>query len=195
MCLPDSENESVLLYSKQDSLAAKLRAGNRAAAEEFVDLYYRRIYLYLRRLGHNQNLSEELTQECFLRFWRHLGQLRDGRSLDCWLYSVAGNVARAYWRRNRGRQTISIELTELPENIDSGFEQAGYNEQLNRVKTAVERLPLKLRQAIVLHYMQQLTIDQAAVAAGIRKGTFKSRLHRALKAIRKEVGLQSDRKK
>ncbi|MHC4596847.1 MAG: RNA polymerase sigma factor, partial [Planctomycetota bacterium] len=62
-----------------------------------------------------------------------------------------------------------------------------HNEQLEQLKNAVTRLPIKLRQAVVLHYMQQLTITEAAEAAGIRKGTFKSRLNRALKALRKRV--------
>jgi RNA polymerase sigma factor (sigma-70 family) len=52
----------------------------------------------------------------------------------------------------------------------------------------VGELPRKLREAIVLHYMQHLTISEAAEAAGIREGTFKSRLNRALRALRKQVG-------
>ena len=55
------------------------------------------------------------------------------------------------------------------------------------VRDAVAKLPVKLRETIVLHYMQQLTIAEAAEIAGIRQGTFKSRLNRALKTLKKSV--------
>ncbi len=58
---------------------------------------------------------------------------------------------------------------------------------MSRVHEAVARLPWKLRQAIVLHYMEQLTISEAAEAAGIRQGTLKSRLNRGLESLREEV--------
>jgi len=51
----------------------------------------------------------------------------------------------------------------------------------------VARLPWKLRQAIVLHYLDQLTIAEAAEAAQVRTGTLKSRLNRGLEALRKQI--------
>jgi RNA polymerase sigma-70 factor (ECF subfamily) len=52
----------------------------------------------MRRLGHGRQLSEDLTQETFLRAWRHIGQLRNGKALEAWLYRIAGNVSKLYWR-------------------------------------------------------------------------------------------------
>ena len=173
---------------RRDSLAGRLRAGDRAAAAELVDLYYERIYLYMRRLGHDRQVSEDLTQESFLNAWGHIGQLRDGKALNSWLYRIAGNVSKLYLRRHKGREAASIEGIEVADGSSkTEGDKAGHNEQLEQLKNAVTRLPIKLRQAVVLHYMQQLTITEAAEAAGIRKGTFKSRLNRALKALRKHV--------
>jgi len=58
---------------------------------------------------------------------------------------------------------------------------------LNRLKDAVAGLPWKLRQTVVLHYMQHMTIAEAAEAAEVRQGTFKSRLNRALNILRKRI--------
>ena len=173
---------------RRDSLAARLRAGDRTAAAELVDLYYERIYLFMRRFGHSRQVSEDLTQESFLNAWGHIGQLRDGKALHSWLYRIAGNVSNLYWRRHKGRKAASIEGIEIADSSSkTEGDKAGHNEQLEQLKNAVTRLPIKLRQAVVLHYMQQLTITEAAEAAGIRKGTFKSRLNRALRALRKHV--------
>ncbi len=173
---------------RRDSLAARLRAGDRTAAAELVDLYYERIYLFMRRLGHSRQVSEDLTQESFLNAWGHIGQLRDGKALNSWLYRIAGNVSKLYWRRHKGREAASIEGIEVADGSSkTEGDKAGHREQLEHLNNAVTRLPIKLRQAVVLHYMQQLTIAEAAEAAGVRKGTFKSRLNRALKALRKHV--------
>jgi RNA polymerase sigma factor (sigma-70 family) len=74
-----------------------------------------------------------------------------------------------------------------PYSGEAGHDVVAHNEQLGRLQGAVDRLSWKLRQAIVLHYMQHLSIAEAAKAAGIRQGTFKSRLNRALNILRKHV--------
>jgi len=143
---------------RQDSLARRLRAGEHAAATELVDIYYKQIYLFMRRLGHDRQVSEDLTQESFLNAWHHIGQLRDGK---------AG--------------------FDISDSNNAQHDKVERNELLEQLKNAVARLPIKLRQTVVLHYIQQLTIAESADAAGVRQGTFKSRLNRALTALRKQV--------
>ncbi len=170
-----------------DSLARRLRAGDHTAATELVDIYYKQIYLFMRRLGHDLQVSEDLTQESFLNAWHHIGQLRDGKALNGWLYRIAGNISKLYWRRHKHKKPAGIENVDVPVSTNTGLEIVEHNEQLEHLKKVVARLPVKLRQTIVLHYMQQLTIAEAADAAGIRQGTFKSRLNRALTTLRKQV--------
>ena len=185
----DANRREKHLNELQDSLAARLRAGDHVAAEEFVDMYNERIYLYMRRLGHNRQVSEDLTQESFIQAWQHINQLKNGKALNSWLYRIASNVSKLHWRRHKGRESASIEAIgiDVPESDEDGSNRVEHYEQLGRLKDAVAALPIKLRQAIVLHYMQQLTIAEAAEAAGIRQGTFKSRLNRALETLRKLV--------
>jgi RNA polymerase sigma-70 factor (ECF subfamily) len=185
----DANKRQKDLKEKRESLTARLRAGERAAAADLVDMYNERIYLYMRRLGHNRQVSEDLTQESFLQAWQHINQLREGNALNSWMYRIASNVSKLYWRRLKGRETTSIEGigVDAPENGEAVYDKIGHSEQLGRLRNAVARLPEKLRQAVVLHYMEHLTIAEAAEAAGISEGTFKSRLNRALTALRKQV--------
>lgn len=170
---------------RQNSLAARLRAGNRAAAAELVDIYYQQLYTFFRRLGHGRQVSEDLTQECFIAAWQHIGQLRSGSTLNSWMYRIAGNVSKVYWRRHETSKTVSIEEIDVPDGGEPEGDKSGRSEEVGRLKNAVEMLPMKLRQAVVLHYMQHLTIVEAAEAAGVRCGTFKSRLNRALEILKK----------
>jgi RNA polymerase sigma-70 factor (ECF subfamily) len=168
-------------------LAGRLRKGERSAAEVLVNRYYERIYLFMRAVGHNRQTSEDLTQETFLRAWYHIGQLRDGKALNGWLFRIAGNVSKLHHRRHRDRATVDLESVDPQAGGADGSQRAGDREQMGQLHEAVSRLPWKLRQAIVLHYMEQLTIAEAAEAAGIRPGTLKSRLNRGLEALRQEV--------
>jgi RNA polymerase sigma-70 factor (ECF subfamily) len=170
------------------SLVRRLRAGERTAAEELVDNYYERIYLFMRAVGHDKHTSEDLVQETFLRAWHHIGQLRDGKALNGWLFRIAGNVSRLYWRRHKDIGVLSPDVVERVGREIDGSQEAGQQEQFARLHGAIARLPWKLKQAIVLHYLEQLTIAEAADAAGIRQGTMKSRLNRGLEALRTEIG-------
>jgi RNA polymerase sigma-70 factor (ECF subfamily) len=185
----DANRREKYLEELRDSLSARLRAGDRAAAGEFVDMYNERIYLYMRRLGHNRQVSEDLTQKSFLQAWQHINQLKNGKALNSWLYRIASNVSKLHWRQHKGKESASIEGIgiDVPENDEAGSDKVEHYEQLGRLKNAVASLPIKLRQSIVLHYMQQLTIAEAAEAAGVRQGTFKSRLNRALETLRKQI--------
>jgi RNA polymerase sigma-70 factor (ECF subfamily) len=174
-------------YSEQrrNSLAARLRAGNRAAAVELVDIYHEQLYVFFRRLGHSCQASEDLTQECFIAAWQHIGQLRSEKTLNSWMYRIAGNISRLYWRGHKVSKAVSIEEIDVPDGGEPEYEKTGRSEQVVRLKNAVAELPIKLRQTVVLHYMQHLTIVEAAEAAGVRCGTFKSRLNRALKILKR----------
>lgn len=167
------------------SLAKRLRHGDRAAAETLVERYHERIYVFMRSMGHDRQTSEDLTQETFMRAWYHIGQLRDGKALTGWLFRIASNVSRVYWRKHKHPGPVNIDDVEPAEGGTDMAEEAGDREMFAGLHQAVARLPWKLRQAVVLHYMDQLTIAEAAEAANVRAGTLKSRLNRALEALRK----------
>ncbi len=171
-------------------LAARLRAGDHNAAVELVDGWYQQIYLFMRRLGHNRQTSEDLTQETFFRAWQHIGQLRDSAMLNSWLYRIAANVSRYHWRLAKNDELLSVDAAkgfEVPAGGSASPETADDAEQLNRLNRIVSELPVKFKEAVVLHYMQRLSIAEAAEAVGVRQGTYKSRLNRALKIIKKRL--------
>ncbi len=185
------QEKSKYRQAMHDSLPGRLKAGEQRAAEELVDAYHEQLYLVMRRLGHGREVSEDLVQESFLQAWRHIRQLRSETALNGWLYRIAANVSRQWWRRNKKKlKAASIEDCEEVELRGDGDESRRLEEleQLRRLQGRVAGLSRKLQEAIVLHYMQHLTISEAAEAAGIREGTFKSRLGRALQALREQMG-------
>lgn len=175
------------MENRQNLLAGRLKAGDHAAAAELVDMYYEQIYRFMRRLGHSKEAGEDLTQETFFQAWRHVGQLRSGGALSGWLYHIALNASRMYGRRHKDVEMVRMELLEAAGSGEQGDVLAANRDELARLRDAVGELPVKLRRVVVLHYMQHLTIAQAAEAVGVGKGTLKSRLSRALKVLRKRL--------
>ena len=104
-----------------------------------------------------------------------------------WIYSIAGNASRRYWRRNKIRTTVSLDEISPCEHLELDSNNAEKLEEFDTLRKAIFELPEKRRQAVILHYMQHLTISEAASAANIKQGTFKSRLSRALKQLRKQL--------
>ncbi|MHC4637166.1 MAG: RNA polymerase sigma factor [Planctomycetota bacterium] len=172
------------LENDPNSLAVRLRKGEHQAAVEFVDIYYKQIFLYFRRLGHDCQISEDLTQETFMSAWQSIYQLRENKALTSWLYHIAGNNSRLYWRRHKDEKPSSPEIFSNPPEGQYDF---GQFDELEKLRKAIEELPIKLRQAVIMHYMQELTIEKAAQAAQIKIGTFKSRLNRALNKLRTKI--------
>jgi len=173
--------------AEQAALAKRLRHGDRAAAEELVEWYYDRIYLFMRAMGHDSQISEDLTQEAFMKAWYHIGQLRSGKALTGWLFRIASNVSRLHWRKHKHESHVHGEGAEPVAGGADGLTHAGEREQFAWLHQEIAQLPWKLRQAIVLHYLDQLTIAEAAQAAQVRPGTLKSRLNRGLEALRKHI--------
>ncbi len=173
------------MEDNRNAFVRRLRASEHQAAVELVDAYYKQIYLFIRRLGHSQNESEDLTQEVFTLAWRHIGQLRNDMAISTWLYRIAVNASRTARRKRKGKVAETIE--NVPQSGEPDSNKAEEVEEIDLLQKAVTNLPMKLRQVIVLHYMQQLSIAEAARAAQIREGTFKSRLNRALKKLREQM--------
>jgi len=168
-------------------IAQRLINGEQAAANDLVDRFYKKIYLYMRRLGHGSQISEDLTQECFLNAWRYAGQLRNTKALSSWIYRIASNVSRLYWRRKKAVNLIDVTEVEIEDVNNESIEKAEKEEMYEILEQTIGELPIKLRQAIVLHYMQNLTISETAEVIGIREGTLKSRLNRALEMMRTKL--------
>ena len=154
----------------------------RLLVERYRDVLYGTAYLMTR----NHAYAEEALQEAFLRAWRGLGGFRGG-SLKAWLVRILVNRVISQGRR---KALDSIPLEEAPEPPASA--QAGQDPlvetqrrvEREEVRRALERLPEEQRQVVTLRFFAELSVEETAAALGVRPGTVKSRLFRALERLR-----------
>ena len=191
------------------ALAPQLRAGQAAradqglAAEEFdaiVRAHQRRIYRVLLGLVRDPDAAATLTQECFLRAYRHRRSFRGEATVGTWLVRIAVNLAAdhsrnrrtAFWRRlfaaakPEGAIAAVPTADELADPRASPERQLAVREQLQAVWSAVEGLSAQQRTAFVLRFAEEMTLEEVAHAMSLEVGTVKAHLARALGALRKE---------
>ena len=145
-------------------------------AEEYQAPVLRMCFLTLR----DRTMAEDAAQETFLKIYRTMDTFRGECSEKTWIMKIAVRTCydmnRSGWFRFMNRR-VTPEM--LPE------EAAGeYDERDDELTAAVLRLPLKLREAILLHHYQGLNINETADALGITHASASGRLKRGREKLK-----------
>lgn len=126
----------------------------------------------------DEELAQEIAQETFILAYRSADRFRGDSSAYTYLYRIALNLVRSWYRRAWNR-------TAFHEYTESVSPDPGPDERLERdgtcraVRKAVLALPPRFRETAVLHYFADMPIKDIARVVGVSEGTVKSRLHRA----------------
>lgn len=157
-----------------------MRQGREDALEAFVRKYYPKILQYCRVHIADAGYAEDLTQETFVRFFGSLDRYRHYGKAANYLYVIAANLCRDYYRKNR-----EIPVAELPEEVP----QASDTRELQMdVRAALEKLPEEIRAAAILYYIQGERQRDIARILGIRTSLVKYRIARARQLLAAELG-------
>jgi RNA polymerase sigma-70 factor (ECF subfamily) len=173
-------------------LVRRLRRRDRDACRELIRRFHASVYGYLRRMGADPSLAEDFTQETYARAWQRIGTLREAASLRSWLLAIARNE---FLQGARGKDPEPSGLEDVPEPAapGPGAEDAlALAERDRQIHRAVRRLEATLREAIVLHYFQDLSLREVGAVLGIPAGTAKSRVNRALACLRGLLQKETD---
>ena len=171
-----------------EALATRAQAGEREAAVELIELFYERIYAFLRRLTANETEAADLTQRTFARVWQALPTFAGRSSVGSWIHGIAYHVY-VDWRRVAHRlEPRSSEWWDThPANQASPDEAASRNDFNRTVYDLVDGLGTDLKETVHLHYYQELTLQETADAMGVATSTVKYRLRQALAELQKKL--------
>jgi RNA polymerase sigma-70 factor, ECF subfamily len=133
--------------------------------------------------------AQEAAQAALVRAWRDLPTLRQAASFDAWLYRLLVNACRDEARRRQRNRQREIALDgQEPSGSAEPFSWLADRDELDR---AFARLTPDQREILALVYYRDLTVPEAARAIGAPLGTAKSRLHRALDALRAALAAEA----
>ena len=160
------------------SLVDRVRSGDRDAFTQFVERYGTMVLRTARLIVRDPDLAEDVCQETFLKSWRRMGSLRDEDPAG-WLNRIAANEAVSAWRRRHRLQALRERI-----GLDPGRSGGVSTEERLDLGRALDRLKVEERAVVVLHYYQDLGVEETAAALGIPVDTAKSRLKTALRRLR-----------
>lgn len=166
------------------------RAGG-ARVGTFAELMDRRVidaaYRYATLMLGNRADAEDATHDAALTAWRHLGELRDPSKFEAWFGRIVVNACRD---RLRARRRMPVRIALDPE-LSSPDPNTGFAGR-DALADAIRSLSADHREAVVLRFYADLTVDQIAARTGVGAGTVKSRLHYALRHLRAAVDAETE---
>jgi RNA polymerase sigma factor (sigma-70 family) len=132
--------------------------------------------------------ADDVVQEAFVKAYAALPRFR-GDAFRAWLLSIVHNETRNL-HRSRGRRVARESMASLPEELLAfgPEEEAMSADRRLRLLGNVRQLPVGLREVVSCRYLLELSEAETAMTLGLPAGTVKSRLHRALESLRREVG-------
>lgn len=162
-------------------------AGGSRVDPWLVDLYrseYRRLVRLATMLVDDQGLAEELVQDAFVAVARvrESAPLREPDSAAAYLRSAVANRARSQLRKRRVRRR-HLRSVEAPPSSPPADGPTLEADATRRMIDALDRLPDRQRQVLVLRYYGDLREAEIAEALGISTGTVKTHAHRGLAAL------------
>lgn len=170
-------------------LVERHRCGDDAAFDEVYERFGEMVYNLALRLSGNREEAADLTQEIFLRIYRHLGSFGGRSTLKTWVFRVAVNHCRD--RLSRHQVETEPILDGVEEREVAFADPARSPEELalaaddgRRVTAGLACLAPCFREAVVLRDLEGLSYEEIADVLGVRVGTVRSRIARGRDQLR-----------
>lgn len=168
-----------------DSLASRIRDGDRFAFRQFYNLNSRKVFGFALTYLKSRSEAEEIIQAVFVKIWETRSSIQDNLSLKSYLYKITVNHIYNYIKYKKIRSgSISIDPEE-PDN--STLDNIYFNSLQENVNSLIEQLPEQRKLIFKLSRQEGLSYDQIAAKLQISVRTVESQVYKALKYLRKHL--------
>ena len=168
-----------------EQLMQRAAHGNDRAFEELYNRHARRLQgFFVRRLGKDRDLAADFMHDTFLRLYAVRENYREGHNFRAWLYTIAYNLCKNHFRH---------QFTVIHDEVEEVTEEAGVEVNVDAailrdsLRSILQQLPEPYAMLFSLHYEEELTIPQIAQIVSLPEGTVKSRLHKTMNIIKKQL--------
>ncbi len=182
-------------------LVRRLQAGDEQAFNILVRRHQQRALNLAFQVLRDREDAAEVAQDAFVKVYRNINRFRAECAFTTWLHQIVMNLARnkyRWWKR-RGKQAM-ISLDEPIDDPDgtrprqlavdpaTPDNEVVRDEFACRISEAMNQLPVKFREVLVLRNVEELSYEEIGQLLGCSMGTVKSRIARAREALRAKVG-------
>jgi RNA polymerase sigma-70 factor (ECF subfamily) len=181
------------MESEDSTIARGLRLREPALLDHLIEQYQHRLLRYLVYLTGNGDLAQDLFQETWIRVLERGHQFDGQRPFSTWLYAIARNLTIDTFRKKRMLSLDGLMEDEdhAPlEPVDPGplpWQHLAQHEQTDQINAALLRIPAQYREAVVLRFKDELSLEEIAGVTRSPIGTVKSRLYRGLNLLMEQL--------
>src|ERR1700722_15498689 len=169
------------------------RAGDPAAWDTLFRRYQLPLYVYVFELTREEQTGLDLVQETFIAAVKHIGSLREDGKFGSWLFGIAHQKCVQRWRKRSGKEILFDEIPELPDEPENRPDDLLIRrEQEAEFMKLLNQLPLPHRSVLLLHFVEDFSVEEIGRITETQPGTVKSRLHYAKKSLRKLVEAKNE---
>lgn len=190
------------IATEEATLVAELQAGSEHAFRLLIAQYSQPVYSMIARSLRDQADAADVTQEVFVKVFRHIGGFHGDASLRTWIYRIALHEVsnqRRWWSRHK-KQEMTLDATQendegesfclgdtLASSVDSPLTCAEQSEAREQVAAALRTIPEAFRTVVVLREIEGFGYEEIAEMLNVNLGTVKSRLTRGRAALREAL--------
>ncbi len=179
------------MEAADDEIVKQVLGGSRNRYRFLVSRYERQIFNLMFRYSHNDDDAADLTQEVFVKAYSRLDQYRYDDRFFSWLYALAVNLARDWYRKRCRSQELCTELVDnelkVPGSVSRQEEGLERSEEIKFLEDALGQLSHRNREMVILRYQQERSIKEIVEIFDMGESAVKMRLSRALKQLRKII--------
>ena len=152
---------------------------DRKLIEDFIKNNINSAYRFAFTYTKNQQDAEDVVSESIIKAINASGNLKDSSKVKTWFFRIVSNTAISYINRNK--KVIPFdEITDDETYLDS------YN--FSSLNDVIEKLSKEYLEIITLRYFEDMKLKDISEVIGVNENTVKTRLYKALKILKKEVG-------
>lgn len=164
-------------------LVADVQCGDRDALDRLIGQYYPSMFGYFYKGTNDYHQSKDLTQEVFIKMVVNIGRYKPRGEFKSWLFAIASNHLKNYWRSLKRRP----EYSELSEEIVGEGNAADELAQKSVISSALNTLPQEQRECIILRFYNDFSIKEIARITGSKETTVKARIKYGLEKLKAKL--------
>ncbi|MBN2409379.1 MAG: sigma-70 family RNA polymerase sigma factor [Candidatus Aminicenantes bacterium] len=179
---------------RDQNLVKRTLRGDKTAFEMIVRKYQHPLLNYLGRMVGQRETALDFTQEVFIKAYASLRSYKPRYKFSTWLFKIASNLVIDHWRKkkitalslseplDREDDGLTLEVPDDEPSISHAFE---LGEMRRRIETAMEKLPVPLRELFIWRHVNELSYEEMAEIKNLPLGTVKNRVFQAKEMIRR----------
>ncbi|MYL61784.1 sigma-70 family RNA polymerase sigma factor [Bacillus hwajinpoensis] len=177
-----------------EELVLAMTRGNQAAFEAFVHRYHGPLLGYLERMLRDRKKAEDVVQDTFLKLIKQLKSNKIPEKIKPWLYQVATNQCRDYWKSAgfKSEKQILDYIPDQPDKEPSVVELFERQESRVEFLKKLDTLSETQREIVYLRFYQELKYQEIAETLELPLGTVKSNLFHALKKLKASLARKEE---